>query len=379
MSQEDPILIEDDSPVRLVKRAKLSRAPNARVASSHSWVFTTNNPLPEWIHMLHQCVDTYGGIVKYIIFQGETAPATGTPHLQGFLQTHRKMSLKQVKDALGDAVGHLIASVDVKAAIKYCQKDDSYNPLVCPRYERGTHHPFAGTRLGFELMVEMARTGHDINSIFLDPQTAGSAVRYPGGLKAMSFAYTSSLRRRKPVQCWIFYGASGSGKSFAARLCLQAEVPPRVDGGGMEAGPRMGTSYWEAPASGGSVCDMRGYNGQECVLFDDFEPKRLPFDSFKCLTDEDYTGDVIVPYGQVKWLARHIIFTTNVHPSNWYAQDTVHTRQSIFRRFTRIVHWEGDHLMGTSRQIEIPARSIDQPTPPFWWTHFDHWLIQNNL
>ena len=59
------------------------------------WVFTWNNPVfsPD---ELHTAFDRVGG-VDYLVFQKETAPTTGTPHYQGYVETKKRVTLATLK------------------------------------------------------------------------------------------------------------------------------------------------------------------------------------------------------------------------------------------------------------------------------------------
>lgn len=62
-----------------------------------------------------------------------------------------------------------------------------------------------------------------------------------------------------------------------------------------------------------------GYQGQERVLFDDFEgvTSGITYRKLLQITDR-YPNPVPVKGGFANWRPRLIIFTTNVHPSKWY-------------------------------------------------------------
>nr|QTE03359.1 MAG: putative replication protein [Emberiza spodocephala CRESS-DNA-virus sp.] len=97
------------------------------------WVFTLNNYTAQELANLA----TLGPTVEYLVFAKEVAPATGTPHLQGFCVFQAQTYLAQAKAALGDRCHLEVARGSPAQAAQYCKKPDTppediYEWGVCP-------------------------------------------------------------------------------------------------------------------------------------------------------------------------------------------------------------------------------------------------------
>lgn len=87
-----------------------------------NWLFTLNNYDEDDIQKLR---DLYPEDVGYLVFGRETAPSTGTPHLQGYLQCNRRKTLNSVKKWLPTA--HLeVARGSAQENRAYCTKDGEF-------------------------------------------------------------------------------------------------------------------------------------------------------------------------------------------------------------------------------------------------------------
>lgn len=90
-----------------------------------NWVFTLNNPTADESLFLNGLVER--GEAKYLVYGRETAPTTGTPHLQGFIVLPRNARLRAVKRVLGVERIHVELSRGSAAqAADYCKKDGDF-------------------------------------------------------------------------------------------------------------------------------------------------------------------------------------------------------------------------------------------------------------
>lgn len=63
---------------------------------------------------------------NYMIYQKEKCPSTGNIHYQGYIELKDKLSIKQVKEIIGDNKAHLEPRFgSQKQAIDYCKKKES--------------------------------------------------------------------------------------------------------------------------------------------------------------------------------------------------------------------------------------------------------------
>lgn len=91
---------------------------NGRNRSS-SWCFTLNNYTADEVSTLSSEEWDIYKIKKYV-FQKETAPSTGTKHLQGVVQFKNQVSFTTMKKINGKA--NWKRCRDLRASIKYCSK-----------------------------------------------------------------------------------------------------------------------------------------------------------------------------------------------------------------------------------------------------------------
>lgn len=107
--------------------------PTARLGRgeprSTDWVFTWNNYHPaEAIVLGNRCLIGFNDL-QYIVWGYETAPTTGTPHLQGFVQFKRRISRSTAQRLLcpdpdrASRIDMRIRRGTPQQAVDYCKKD----------------------------------------------------------------------------------------------------------------------------------------------------------------------------------------------------------------------------------------------------------------
>lgn len=206
------------------------------MSRSRSFCFTWNNYPEEYNDddTLDAWLDGHGA--KYIIAGREVAPATGTPHLQGYIQygnprtltsVHRKFPGCHVEPAKGTP----------SQCRDYSIKDGNFR-------ERGTPPKDAGTRekQRWEDARTLAKAG-DFDSI-----PADIYVRYIGNLQRI---HRECLPTLEPLATtagiWIM-GPSGTGKSRGVRDRYPDVYPKPLN------------KWWD------------GYKDNKEVLIDDVDP-----------------------------------------------------------------------------------------------------------
>lgn len=86
------------------------------------FVFTINNPHEDCAHEL---IDTKPEWVKYVVFQLEEAPSTGTKHLQGYAELTERKTLTTIKGWLGNSA-HIEKRMGTRQQARdYCMKEDT--------------------------------------------------------------------------------------------------------------------------------------------------------------------------------------------------------------------------------------------------------------
>lgn len=199
-----------------------------------SWCFTYNNYPPElhdddtldtWLHRL-------GG--KFAI-AGREVSATGTNHLQGFVQFGNAKSLSAVRKLLPGCHLESAKGTPLQAA-DYCRKDGSFRECGTPPTDPGTREIQR-----WEHARTMAQTGQ------FEDIPADIYIRYIGNLERIRSNHLPPLEPLEtPCGIWLI-GASGVGKSRGVRTQFPLVYPKPLN------------KWWD------------GYTDQTHVLLDDVD------------------------------------------------------------------------------------------------------------
>ena len=254
--------------------------------------------------------------VKYCKWQYEIGE-NGTRHIQGHVILNRRVRLGGVR-VLNSRAHWEVRRGSFEQADEYCSKEESreYGPF--PESQDltivGGPHFFGvapgegqGRRNDLLSLKRVVDEGGSLLDCF--EEDFGSMVRYNRGIM-MYKRLKTGLNRSWQTTCTVYYGASGVGKS---RRALE------------EAGPN---SFW-LPRPEGDRPWWDGYDGQETIVIDEFYGW-LKRDFLYRLIDR-YPMMLEVKGGAVPMQARHVIFTSNKHPNDWYPRARL---GALVRRFT---------------------------------------------
>ena len=92
-------------------------------------------------------------------------------------------------------------------------------------------------------------------------------------------------------------------------------------------------AYYFAPQANSYWFD--GYNGNRVVVFDDFDGTHIPYRVLLRICDR-YPCRVPVKGGYKEFVATKIVFTSNLHPSEWYRHRPGLDMRPLYRRITKI-------------------------------------------
>lgn len=266
------------------------------------WCFTINNYTDADIHKLNdfslheQC--------KYIVYGKETGES-GTKHLQGYVSLCSRLQLPKLREYIS-ARGHFeISRGTPKQAADYCKKDGDF-------VEFGGLPERSGTRNDLQAVQTRIREGATRDEI--RDEFFGVYIKYPRSLDA----YINDF---KPKRNWqteniIFWGKTGKGKTRAVYDYIKED----------EIYAHPGESWFD------------GYQGQSVVLFDDYNGSEFKLSYLLKLLDR-YPMQVPVKGGYVNWIPRHIYFTSNKDPNEWYSGCNEEQRNAFFRRIKLIKHY----------------------------------------
>lgn len=249
-------------------------------------------------------------MMKYMI-QGEEVGAGGKEHVQGFVIFKNARALSGViKEFKG--VHWEICKGSIDDNITYCKKEGKWA-------EEGEVPAGQGTRTDVLKVGEMVVFGMtDEEIINSGPDEAGTWVRCHRGIREARRVLNRHKRRDWVMDVRVYWGATGSGKTRA--------VYDEFGVGNVYVKP-VG-KWWD------------GYEGEEVVLIDDFDPSNcfdIQFDMYLKLLDR-YPMKVEVKGGFEQFLSKVIVFTSNYDPSEWFPFKM--NRDALFRRISLIKRFE---------------------------------------
>lgn len=82
---------------------------------------TLNNFTNDELEHLRTVTTADHGKIKYICWNQEIAPTTGTPHLQIYSQATDKLSVKSWHKYLGERISNIVPTANIPATIQYCK------------------------------------------------------------------------------------------------------------------------------------------------------------------------------------------------------------------------------------------------------------------
>ncbi len=273
---------------------------------------TLNNPtLEERTHFVELCTDDgRSRLVKYLVFQSEVG-SQGVVHLQFYCIFTESVRARQAHRVLGPRVHFDASRGSAIQNTHYCLKP--HDQCVCdhctaarllpndgreamPGFITGTWGRMRAPRGPDKLtavMEMMEPMEHSIGEI-LDAHPV-SAVKYGDRIR-------KEYQRRVMPRSWamdirIFVGETGSGKTFTAK----SENPDSIT----IPWPTGGRWWWP------------GYDGQECVILDDFRSGNITVLTMMKLFDRGEWW-VEAKGTNSQFVSRKIVVTTNVDPKDWF-------------------------------------------------------------
>lgn len=281
---------------------------------SKYWVFTYNNPL-----VASGDFDSEHGTdlgltgYTYLVYQLEMGERQ-TLHYQGYVAFPTRKKFETMKRMKSEWHWEPRRGTHAEAK-QYCSKADSRLDGPWQFGDDSALPTVEGERTDLIAFRDAIREGRDDASLLDD--FASCVARYP------RFATTVRLSVSQPVrlglEVWVLWGDAGAGKT---RFAYQEEP------GLYKAPLRSDKSIW-----------FDGYQGQSCVLLDEFDGQ-MKLDTLLQLID---IHPVLIPVkgGFVHLRATKIFITSNSHWSDWYKWDGREVKKlALQRRISREVKFE---------------------------------------
>lgn len=259
-------------------------------------VFTINNYTDADLQYL---TDAY---FKYVIYGKEVGKKKNTPHIQGYGELRKQMTLKELKKILPRA--YIAARRgSQEQAISYCKKELDYTEIG-QKCEQGKRNDLI--RL-YNSVIE----GKSYRDILLEESPNAQELR----VIDKAFTYLEKPRNFKTEVLWIT-GKTGSGKS---RYALENYPGSYV---------KDDTKWWD------------GYDRHETVIWDDFRGSNIKFSTFLRLLDRyEFRGEVKGGYRQIT--PKTIVITSIYRPEDCYRKEPEDMNQ-LLRRIDKIIVLKSD-------------------------------------
>ncbi len=309
--------IETEVPCRSAK-AERSLTPQLTMpgGGAKNWCWTYNRGDDVSDEEWKQMIDRFTSLgeldqVLYLVFQQERGSSGHRDHLQGYVQLNRRCSLVAVKrDVFMSCTVHLIVAKGTPQQNRtYCTKDEG---RISGPYEHGDIQHGQGHRTDLDLAAELVRTQ---GAAQVAREFPTQYVRWNKGLHMLE----AQLQRfqadpmREVVNCAVLWGPTDLGKSHAA-FTLDSPADTFV-----------------VPIQNTGNLWLDGYQGQRTLIFDDFDPKTVPYRTLLRICDR-YRLELPVKGGFVVAHWRNVVFTANDPPDQWYQSEEPYQGGPLERR-----------------------------------------------
>lgn len=253
---------------------------------------------------------------QYVVFGYEVAPTTGTPHIQGYIEFKKAMTLNVLVRERPGIHWEPRMGTAYQASF-YCKKGGKYEEFGTPKAQ--------GARTDLTAIREEIENGssllHVANNHF------GDYLRYHRGIERYMYVHRMETMRdliRSTLRVVYLWGPTGTGKTRTAWSML---TRPYVLNEG-------NTGFW-----------WTGYQSESDILIDDFRGTTPLHILLRWL--DIYPCQVPIHGGYAFLCATTIIITSNLSLDQLYRNCDEGSRQALRRRFSEI-RYIGTEVTGNS-------------------------------
>lgn len=285
-----------------------------------------------------EAIQLYGALLEIsecFAFQREVAPTSGYNHYQGYLELVNKHVHTWVQNHLAKHNMHFEFLEGRKGtpmqAWAYATKEETRaeGPWTfgAPRDSEKANKSFL-----FVQAIKRGATDAELCDAF--PGMMCNSFQNANRIRQAYNVVIRAPRRETPMEVYLFYGPSGTGKSqFARDQAEQAGYDPYV--------LPIGKDFWLTPA----MC------GKKYVIIDDFK-SNLGLKDFLNLLDK-YPVEAPTKGGFIWWYPDIVVVTTNRSPHDWYQYNTRDDeKNAVFRRFTGAYRFDKNDA-GVPSPVEV--------------------------
>lgn len=288
------------------------------MSKAYNWCVTLFTYSEQTIELLQSSFDNER--ISRAVCQEEKAPETGRLHLQVYVCFKNQKRLSEVKLFFNDNTAHCEkAKGSHQQNYAYCTKEDTatgeFKVSLGEFPDRNQ-----GRRTDLDEVKEEITNGKGISDIA--ENHFSSFVKYCNGI---SRAVDLFREKNAPAMfsrcCIVLWGRTGKGKSSWARqycraheFSLYSKPPGRFD-----------APQW-----------FDGYDGEQVLLLDDFEPSQVPYRELLVWLDV-YKHRVQRKGGMLVATWHTVIITSNQDPRDWYGDRyTAEDREPLQRRLDHV-------------------------------------------
>lgn len=283
------------------------------------WCFTIFDRAAQWHHS--ELAEALGRDIRFIVYQRENCPTTGSLHVQGYVELTKAFRLQGLQGVLRSRTASCRASKgSAQDNINYCtaEKDKNGNPKRAGAsstmdpgpFQWGT--PAASTQGERKDLSEVKRVLDEAKTS--EPLLEAANLCWDPFLKygRMMEKYLelkdrgSSLPFRKVTTYWIS-GTSSTGKS---RWCYESYGPGEI----FTWSTRKPTQWFD------------GYRSQPVLLIDDLDREEVPIASMLRLLDH-YPLTLPVKGGHVQAQWTTVMVVSNLELEDLYPIPPIHPSQ----------------------------------------------------
>lgn len=323
----------------------LALAHQHKMAARFNYCFTYNNYTEDGEENLKLYLQEH---CKYAIYGHETAPTTGTPHLQGFLSLKKKQRMQTIQNILlprGINMSLLIANGTGIQNRVYCTKADPEH-----YFEHGDIGLTGqGSRTDLLEIAEKLKEGTTLETIAYDYPVEW--IKYNKGIISLN----SAMKKRKipafrDITVTVLVGTGGVGKTYKAITdCIALTMQhPYICNIPTKTSP----TWWD------------NYDGEEGLLIDDFYGWMPPHELYRVLDKYKYQVQYKGGYHWAEW--KYVWITSNSTPDQWYKKEVMEKLDYMAynRRLHNIYLMEYSEVTGRLVHIQKEEKKIEIPIAP---------------
>ncbi len=246
----------------------------------------------------------------FLVFGWELCPTTKRAHLQGYIEWNHKASLLFCREFL--EANWTIAGGDQQQNITYCTKDGDW-------VEFGTRKT-QGARSDLLSVKRSIDEGSSVPQLWDDHFS--SMVRYHKAFQV--YKKIKAIKRSWKTKVVFIVGPAGTQKTTLATLLAYS----------------FGSSVYTIPEAKGSGLYFDGYDGEDVVILDEMDGKRMQPTVFNGLADKFEYSVPVHGCGNINWAPYVMFVISNYLPKYWWRKRTA------------------DQLLQTTRRIDWTIKRL---------------------